>query len=151
MLIGEVRAETLKVSDSNGGVPHLKMDTLRLALFLLRADTTAHSGQRGTLFDDRCGSEHIARLQFLDEARDVDVHRTALYAGRILAVEAAVALHDRLVKSEPLVHFFVQRFDAHFGTQFRHLDALYGCAVFRGSGEGFHRPYLGLTLALTVA
>ena len=60
--VSVVGAETLEVTDGDGLMAHLMMDTVRLALFLLRADTTADSGQRGRLFDDRCSTEDIAFL-----------------------------------------------------------------------------------------
>ena len=145
-----VGAETLEVTDGDGLMAHLMMDTVRLALFLLRADTTADSGQRGRLFDDRCGTEDVAFLQGLDETGDVDVHRTALYARRILAVEATMGLGDGLGECQTLVDLLVQGFDAHLRTEFRHLHSGNCHAVFWGAGERFHGTYLGLTEALTV-
>ena len=44
--------EALQIADSYGLVTHLEMDTMRLALFLLRADTSADSRERRALFDD---------------------------------------------------------------------------------------------------
>ena len=60
--VSVVGAETLKISDGDGLMAHLMMDTICLALFLLRADTTADSGQRGRLFDDRCSTEDVTFL-----------------------------------------------------------------------------------------
>ena len=148
--IGIIGAEALEIADGDRLMAHLMVDTVRLALFLLRADTTADSGQRGRLFDDRCGTEDVAFLQGLDETGDIDVHRASLYARRILAVEATMGLRDGLFEGQTLVDLLVQRFDAHFGTKFRHLYSGNRHAVFRGSGERFYRSYLGLTLALTV-
>ena len=145
-----VGAETLEVSDGDGLMAHLMVDTVRLTLFLLRADTTADSRQRGRLFDDRCGTEDIAFLQSLDETGDVDVHRAALYTRGVLAVEATMGLGDGLFERQTLVHLLVQGLDAHFRTEFRHLYSGNRYAVFGGTGEGDHGTYLGLTLALTV-
>ena len=116
-----VGTETLEVTDSDSRMTHLEMDTLRLTLFLLRADTTTDSRQRRRLFDDRCGSENVTRFEGLDKARDVDVHRTTLYAGRVLTVKTAMGLRDRLVKGETLVDLLMQALHAHFRTEFRHL------------------------------
>ena len=102
-----VGTETLEVTDGNSGMTHLEMDTLRLALFLLRADTSTDSWQRRTLFDDRSGTEHVSCLEGLDEARDVDIDRTALYTSRVLTVETTVRLGDGLLESQALVHLFV--------------------------------------------
>ena len=109
-----VCAETLEVSDCYCRMTHLQMDALTLALFLLRTHTTAHCRQRRTLFDDCCSSEYIARLQFLDEARDIDIHRTTLYTGRVLAVQAAMTLRDCLLERQTLVHFLMQTLYTHF-------------------------------------
>ena len=133
-----VGTETLEVTDSDSGMTHLEMDTLRLTLFLLRTYTTADSRQRRRLFDDRCSSEDVTRFEGLNKARDVDVHRTTLYAGRVLTVETAMGLRDRLVKGKTLVYFLVQGLDAHFGTKFRHLYTGNRHAVLGGTGEGFN-------------
>ena len=127
------------------------MDTLALALFLLRADTSADSGQGRRLFDDRSGTEHIARLQFLNETRDVDIDRTALYAGRVLTVQTPVRFVDGLLKGEPLVHLFVQTLHAHFGTQFRHLHALNRHTVLRRALKGSNRRKTGFACKTAVA
>ena len=139
MRIRIVGTETLEVTDSDSGMTHLEMDTLRLTLFLLRTYTTADSRQRGRLFDDRCSSEDVTRFESLDEARDVDVHRTTLYAGRVLTVETAMGLRDRLVKGQTLVDFLVQGLDAHFGTKFRHLNTRYSYSILRFALEGKNR------------
>ena len=138
-----VGAETLQITYRNSRVFHLEMDTIRLALFLLRANATTDSGERRTLFDDCCSAENISCFERLDEARNIDVYRTTLYAGRVLAVEAAMALRDGLFESQALVHFFVKRFNAYLRTQFRHLNPLYGCTIFGSSGEGFYGADIG--------
>ena len=136
ILICKIRAETLEVADGYSGMTHLKMDTLTLALFLLRADTTADSRKRGTLFDDRCSAENVAGLKGLDEARDVDIHRTTLYAGRVLAVETTMGFGDGLLEREALVNLLVQTLDTHFRTQFRHLNTGDGYPIFWFSLKG---------------
>ena len=45
LTVGIICAETLEVADGDGGMAHLEMDAVGLALFLLRADTTADSRQ----------------------------------------------------------------------------------------------------------
>ena len=136
--IGIVRAETLQIADGYCRVPHLEVDTVRLALFLLRAHTAADSRERRTLFDHSRCAKHVAALQFLDETGDVDVHRTALYATRVLAVEAAVALRDSLLERQTLVHLFPQALHAHFGAELRHLHARNSHALFGRACEGLY-------------
>ena len=100
MRIGVVCDEALQIADGNGRVTHLEMDTMRFALFLLRADTSADGRQRRALFDD-CGcAEDIAFFQFLDESGDLYVDRATLYAGGVLAVEAAVGFRDCLLEGQ---------------------------------------------------
>ena len=116
----------------------------------MRAYAAANGGQRGRLFDNRSRAENVACLKGFDEARDIDVHRTALYAGRVLTVQATMRLRDGLLERQTLVNFLVQRFDTHFRTQFGHLNTWYSDAIFRFAFEGFDRLYSSLTLALTV-
>ena len=134
--IGVVRYEALEVADRYSRMTHPEMDTLALALFLLRAYTSANSRQRRTLLDDGSCTEDISFLEFLDEARNMYIHRTALYACRVLAVEAPVALCDRLLKGQTLVHLLAQTLHTHLRTQLRHLYARNSHAVLRRAGEG---------------
>ena len=114
MRICVIGAEALEVADGYCRVTHFEMNTLTLALFLLRANTTADSRQRRTLFDDGCRTEDVAFLQRLDETRDIDIHRTTLYTSRILAVETTMGFGDGLFEGQTLVDFLVERFYAHF-------------------------------------
>ena len=114
MRICVIGTEALEVADGYCRVTHFEMNTLTLTLFLLRAHTTTYGGQRRTLFDDGCRTEDVAFLQRLDETRDVDIHRTTLYTGRILAVETTMGFGDGLFEGQTLVDFLVERFYAHF-------------------------------------
>ena len=134
-LVRVVGAKTLEITDGHCRVFHLQVNTIRLTLFLLRAYTTAHRWQRRTLLDDGSRTENITRFQFLDETGDVNIHRTTLYAGRVLAVQAAMALHDSLLEGQTLVHLLVQTLHTHFRTQLRHLHTLNRRTVFGCAGE----------------
>ena len=83
------------------------MDTLRLALLLLWAYASAHGGQSAALLNHLSGTYYIAYLQLLDKSRDIDIHRTALHAGRILAIQAAMRFGDGLLHGQTLIHLFV--------------------------------------------
>ena len=61
---------------------------------------------------------------------------SSLYAGRVLAVEATMALCDRLLKGQTLVHFLAQTLHTHLGPQLRHLYARNSHAVLRCTGKG---------------
>ena len=73
-----VGCETLEITNSHCRLVHLEMDTLTLALFLLRTYTTADGGQGRGLLQHFGGSKNLATLDVLDERRDIDVDGTSL-------------------------------------------------------------------------
>ena len=70
-------------------------DTVALALALLRADTTADSGQCGGLLDLGSRLEELALGNQSDELRNLNLYRAAGHAGLVLAVQAALCFLDR--------------------------------------------------------
>ena len=66
-----------------------------LALALLRADTTADSGQCGGLLDLGSRLEELALGNQSDELRNLNLYRTAGHAGLVFAVQAALCFLDR--------------------------------------------------------
>ena len=75
-----VGSKALQIADSHGGFVHLQVDTLALALLLLRTDTTADGRQGRGGLQHFGGSQELAALDVLDERRNIDVHRTTLHA-----------------------------------------------------------------------
>ena len=67
-------------------------DALALALMLLRADAAADGGQAVGGGDDLVGLFKLALGDLGDELGDTDVHRAAVDAGMLTAVEAALGL-----------------------------------------------------------
>ena len=74
----------------------------------------------------------VAKLNLLDERRYIDAYGTALDAARVLARETTMALGECLFGRETEVHLFVERLNALFGCELRHLDARDSCALLRG-------------------
>lgn len=106
------------------------MNTLRLALLLLRTDASAYCRQRRTLGYDRCGFLYLTLLQCLDKLRYGNMHGATLYASRRLAVQASVCLGNSLFGSKPLVDLGVQRADTLLGRQLVHMYTRDGDTVF---------------------
>jgi hypothetical protein len=71
-------------------------DALALALRLLRTDAPADRGKQVGLVDGGQRAVDVADQQVADEARDVDRHRAAGDAGRLLALDAALGLGERV-------------------------------------------------------
>ena len=69
----------------------------RLALHLLRTDAAAHGRQQAVLADDGHRRVEAAFRRRLQKIRDADAHRAALHARRVLALQAALGLHPRLL------------------------------------------------------
>lgn len=67
-----ISGETLQVANGNRFLTHFQMDTLALALFLLRTDTTANSGQSTCLFQGLSGLQEFPTLDILDKSRYID-------------------------------------------------------------------------------
>ena len=67
-------------------------DALALALILLGADAAADGGQGVGGGDDLVGFLKLARGDPIDELGDADVHRAALHAQGLLALQAALCL-----------------------------------------------------------
>ena len=86
--------KALQTADGNG-LTLDAADTVALALALLRADTTADSGQCGGLLDLGSRLEELALSDQRDELRDLDLYRAAGHAGLVLAVQAALCFLDR--------------------------------------------------------
>ena len=102
-----------------------------LALLLLRTDPTADSGQgRGLLQHFRC-REDVTTLNVLDERRDIDIHRTALHAGRLGTVQTALGfLHGHLL-GQTDVHLLGTGGSTIDGIQFRHYHTFNLSAFLR--------------------
>jgi len=102
-----VRDEALKLADLDRevhGLEALAHGAGLLALLLLRADPPAHGRQDACFLDD---GDRFAELSFgdeLDEPGYVDRDRAALYAGLVLALEAALGLGDRHLLGEAQRH-----------------------------------------------
>jgi len=108
IVLGIVGDEALEVTDSHRFAIHLEVDTLCLALFLLRANTSADSRQAAAETDDfRCTGD-IVFLDMLNERGNVDVDRTTLYTTRVGTVEAAVGLGESHLRRETLVYLLMQ-------------------------------------------
>ncbi len=123
-----------EVPDSHRLVPHLEVNTLRLTLLFLRADTSANRRQCAALLDDIGSPIDAARLYTLDEIGYVNVHRAALYTSGVRAVETPLGLKQCLFGCETLVHLLMKGSNTHFGCQLVHLDTRDIGAFF-----GFHR------------
>ena len=82
------------------------MDTLALALLLLRTYTTANGRECGGLLEHLGGSENLATLDVLDERRDIDIHRATFDARWLGAVETTLCLAHCHLFGESLVYFF---------------------------------------------
>ena len=68
------------------------MDTLALALLLLRTNTTADSGEGRGVLQYLSSSQELTTLDILDESGDIDIHRTTLYTAGLRAVETTLGL-----------------------------------------------------------
>ena len=91
MVLGPVGDEALQGADRDR-LALLGADAEPLALRLLRADAPGDAGQ-GVVVEQRLGGTvEIAAGEALDELGDVDAHRAAVDAARVLAVEAALGL-----------------------------------------------------------
>lgn len=142
MVEGIVGSIAFEVTDSYGLACHLVVDTLRLALFLLRAYASAHGGQRAALLDDVVGVDDMSSFYVLDESGYVDVDGTSLSACGVSAVEASLCFllcHERC---ESLVDLIVERVSSGHGVELRHLDSGYSDALFGFEGLAeLHTPW----------
>ncbi len=76
-------------------------DALAFALRFLRADASAHCGQRAALCNDLIRALIILFLYLSDKFGDIDSYGTARSARHILAVQAAFRLIERLLLRVP--------------------------------------------------
>ena len=101
---GEIGHEALQPADGH----RLKLGAHHaggFALRFLRADAAADRGQGVGLFQNPVGALDVAVRQGGDEAGDIDLHRAARHAARLLAAQAAVGLEQRAFQVEPERHF----------------------------------------------
>ena len=102
-----IGCKTFQVTDGHCFVPHLQVDTLRLTLLFLRTDTSAHS-RKCTGFLQRTGCfQKFSTLNVLDEARNINAHRTTFHTGRIGTVQTSLGLRQRLFFVQSQVHFLL--------------------------------------------
>jgi len=99
-----VGGETLQVADGHG-FALAAQQAVAFALDLLGADPAADGGQAVAFPDLADGLVEVAFGHVFDEARDVDVHGTALDARRILALQAARGFGDGLFRGVAQGHF----------------------------------------------
>ena len=125
-----VGGEALQIANSDSLLPHFEVDTLALALLLLRADT-ATDGREGAGFLQHAGSlEELSAFDILDKGRDMDTHRAALHTRGLGTVEATLSLAASLLGREAEVHFLKAGVAAVLGVELGHFDA------------GYIRPFL---------
>ena len=113
--------EALQGADGN----RLALDTHHtraLALCLLRTYAATDGGQRRVMADGDISLVEVLLLDILYEARDVDAHGACLHAARLLALQAAVGLHQGLVLGEAEGDF-VEVLGTHLGILLARLGA----------------------------
>ena len=108
MLAVVIGGEAFKIADGHSLSARFQVDAVRLALLLLRTDTSAHSGQRAGLFKRGGGLAELAPLDILDETRDIDAHRASFDASRVRTVQTTPGLPLCLCHGQSTVHFFFQ-------------------------------------------
>ena len=99
-----VSGKALQTADGDGFALHAA-NAFAFALRLLRADTTANSGQGRGLRQNLIGFFKLARFDLLDEGRDINGNRAAADAGLVAAVQAAGRLIHRLLGRITQRHF----------------------------------------------
>ena len=126
----KVSCETLQVADGYSGLVHLQVDTLALALLLLRTNTSAHSGQGRGVLQHLSSSQELSALDVLDERWDVDVYRTTLNTSWLGAVQAALSFGHRHLLGQSDVHLLGTCGSTINGVELRHNHALNLSALF---------------------
>ena len=100
------------------------MDTTALALFFLRTNTSADSGQGRGILQDFGSSQELASLDVLDERRDIDIDRTSFYASRLGTVETTLSLGHSHLLGQSDVHLLSSCGGTIDGIQFWHYHTL---------------------------
>ena len=127
----EVGCETLQVADSHSRLVHLQMDTLALALLLLRTYTTADSRQSRCALKNLGSSEELSTFDVLDERRYIDVNRAAFYTSWLSAVETTMSLAYSHLLCQALVYFLGTCGCTIYWVKLRHCYTLYSLALCR--------------------
>ena len=130
----------LQQTDGHGLAAHLQMDAAAFTLLLLRTDTAADGGQRTGLAQGGGSTGHVAALQLLDEAGNVDAHGATLDAARLGAVEAARSLTLYVLGAQTARHLAAQQVGTLGGGEFDGVGAGNGHALL-----GLERLGLALT------
>ena len=122
----EVGGKALQIADGNGLTATLQMNTLALALLLLRTNTAADGGQGRGVFQHLGSCQELTALDILDERGDVHVYGATLHARRLGAVKTALCLGESLLLGETCVHLFCAGCGTIDGVELWHLHALDG-------------------------
>ena len=91
-----ISSKTLQVADSNGFVPHLKMNALRLTLLFLWTYPTTNCRQCTGLFQYTGRLKKLTTFDIFNEARNIDTYRTTFRTSGVGAVQATFGLCQRL-------------------------------------------------------
>ena len=107
------------------------MDTLALALLLLRTYTTADSRQSRCALKNLGSSEELSAFDVLDERRYIDVNRAAFYTSWLSAVETTMSLAYSHLLCQTLVYFLGTCCSTIYWVKLRHCYTLYSLALCR--------------------
>ena len=105
------------------------MDTLALALLLLRANTSTDSGQGRCVLKNLGSSKELTTLNVLDERWNIDVYRTALNTAWLGAVQTTLGLGHCHLLGKSDVNFLGTGGGTINGVEFRHDDTLNLCTL----------------------
>ena len=94
-----IHRKTLEAADADRLVFGIE-DACTFAEFLNRTDAGARGADQ-VRFQNRAGrADDVGGRDLLDEARDIDMGRARMGAGRVVAVEASVRLDQRFVSGQ---------------------------------------------------